>query len=270
MEDVDMRVFVMHGPQSAQARWLPPGVRPLPGLEDRWLLVTAFYPKVYSLHPGRHAQPVSYAETAPYLPCLLPDGSPALFCLEAYPDNYMAIFLGRELYGFPRRFGLTTRSERHVDLNVDNRLILRAGWERATPSTDPGADIAAVFADDDGVMAPVASFIQAMTGLLTKQWPIGKGPALPILVRNQVPDVQRSDGDRLRIDELISLPVRVSEVSNVQRLEAPYVRRFAHDWMVGGRCVGAFRMRTTMTFGQSERERNYLDGEKRAKLRLAL
>lgn len=269
MEDVDLRLFLMHGSPSSLVRWMPPGVKPLPGLEDRWFLISGYYPRFFSLHPNRHAKPVAYSETAPYVPCLLPDGSPALFCLEAYPDNYMAIFLGRELYGIPRRFGRTSYGDSHIDLNVDNRLILRAGWRGSTPCETP--EVALVEALG-GAAAPdcIRQTASALMKLLGAKGHVDKAPALPVLVRKQVPDVQKSDGDRQRIDELITLPIRVNQVSNFRRLEDAYVRRFAHDWMVGGRCAGAFRFRATMTIGHTSRVRDYISAERRTKIRISL
>lgn len=265
MEDVDLRVFVMHGPMRAQAKLLPPGVRPLPGLEDRWLLVSGFYPRVYSLHPRQHAQPVAYAETAPLLPCLTPDNRPALLCIEAYPDNYMAIFLGRELYGFPRRFGLTRLSDHHLDLDVDSRLVLRASWEGGSPLDDAALEtsLASALGDGAALSGAARDFVNALTGLQDTHWPVGKGPAMPILVRNQIPDVQQSDGDLLRVDELIELPVRVSRAGRLEQLSGAQVRRFAHDWMLGGRCVAGFRLKTTMTLGHAERLRSYQTARRR-------
>lgn len=81
---------------------------------------------------------------------------------------------------------------------------------------------------------------------------------LPLLVRNQVPDVVRSDGDALRIDELLEVPVTTRLVGTPERLEGAALRRFAHDWMLGGRCVGGARLRLDMQWEPARFQRSYI------------
>lgn len=50
-------------------------------------------------------------------------------------------------------------------------------------------------------------------------------------------DVASADGDALRIDELLSISVRCRDSRALQLLSGAAVRKFAHEWMLGGRCT---------------------------------
>lgn len=81
---------------------LPAPLRPLPGVEDRVLLVWSHYPDI---GPPDGPQ-AAYEESALFIPCVDPGGGgPGLYCPALFPESMMAILTGREAFKFPKRFG---------------------------------------------------------------------------------------------------------------------------------------------------------------------
>lgn len=257
MKGTDVHIFVMLGPKAQIASLLPEGLKADGETLACWLLAFTSVPALHSLDPSASAtEPVRFSEAAPLVPCYRPDGEFGLYCPEAYPDNYLAIFLGREVYGLPRRIGAVRRGESEIDLSVDQRLLLRASWQRQA-DFDMGA-VESAIGERHGAAAAVMRDGAALLSRLTT----GEHARLPLLVRNQVPDVVRSDGDALRIDELLEVPIRIGVPEAPKLLETAALRRFAHDWMLGGRCLGGVRMRMDMRWEASRFLCSYaVDGE---------
>ncbi len=253
MRDVELHVFVMVGPKTQISGLLPPGLIADGETLGCWLLTFVSVPELRSLDPSAaDTEPVRYSEAAPLVPVFRRDGEFGFYCPEAYPDNYLAIFLGREVFGLPRRIGAVRRGEHEIDLSVDQRLLLRASWQRRV-GLHP-AEFGALARDHGG---PVATFLDHASEALERLMSSEPG-RLPLLVRNQVPDVVRSDGDALRIDELLEVPVTTRLVGTPERLEGAALRRFAHDWMLGGRCVGGARLRLDMQWEPARFQRSYI------------
>lgn len=263
MPNAELSVFVMVGPVLACQRLLPDGVEVLGQGLGPWLLCFAFYPELQSPRSLADGKTIRFAEATPLIPVRTADGRIGLFCPEAYPDNYLAVFLGRELHGLPRRIGELRRGDREIDLGVDQRLLLRASWTEAVPAEagEFGEAVAAALSRanpsaDGAHRASLDASVEAFTSWLAE----GGSGSVPILVRNQVPDVVASDGDVLRIDELLSVSVLSRGARTLEVLHGAAVRKFAHEWMLGGRCTGGFRLRADMEIGEARLVRRYDQG----------
>lgn len=259
--DVELRTFVMRDAAPKLKALLPPGCRPLPGLEDTWLLILSHFRDVHSVSPIGRGRRFAYREVTPFLPCVGPDLQPGLFCPELYPDNYLAILLGRELYGFPKRMGRVHLGPTHVSLAVGHQLVLRAGWsaERPGDASMVGAHLASLTTPLPEVAArALGTLFGAFTHPLSKRlW-----PRVPVLVRKQIPQASSVYDERaLHIDELVRVPFVVEDVSGFAVLENPEVRFFPQDFLVGGEVRAAFKQDLRFTFGAGEVLHDFLKSD---------
>ncbi len=253
MDNCDLFAFVMTGPNRVIERMLPEGVTTLPGAEGRYVLLFGFYPSVRSIHEGANAAPVSYAEAAILVPGQGPDGRAVVFCPEQYPDNYMAIALGRELYGFPRRYGRTSLEQNYIDLDLDRTIVARAAWT-SMETVDADAfrtEFEASMTTDDGISPAIR---RAASVLGIDQAP-GITASLPFLVLNQVPSTLLTAGTQFRINELVQVPIIVENLRGFQLLSGAHVRHFTTSWLVAGKCLCGLRLKADMTFGLPKVER---------------
>ncbi len=108
-EDVEVIFFLME--EEKPPADLPPGLHGFPqiiplfrDLPRRYVFAFNRFNKITSRHELGMGKSFSYEEAAILRPCLGPGNLPGAFCPEVYPEHYLAITLGRELYGFPKRF----------------------------------------------------------------------------------------------------------------------------------------------------------------------
>lgn len=245
--DVELRTFVMQDSSSRLKALLPPGCVPMPGLEDSWLLILSHFRSVHSERvKGRS---YSYREVTPFVPCLGPDSRPGLFCPELYPDNYLAILLGRELYGFPKRMGRVHLGPTHVSLAVGHRLVLRAAWSQERPG-----DASMVGAYMASVLTPLPSLVTGTVGQLAQLFTTRASrplwPKVNVLVRKRIPEVSSVyDARAMHIDELVRVPFILEDVSSFSVLEDPEVRFFQDDFFLAGQPRVAFKQDLRFTLG---------------------
>jgi CRP-like cAMP-binding protein len=279
-EAFDQLVFVMEDSVARVGGLLPPGLALLPGLEGRYLITFNRFPAMRTTHGGGAGRTFAYQETAPFIPARFGLHRVGLFCPELYPDNYLAITLGRELYGFPKRFGKTLfttetaddgalRVQRggHVDLVMGGRYVLRGAWHEGQPLTARTfyARLAADFLGD----LPKPEWLLQMYGRALEWATTGsaagrRAPAAPVFVRREIPDVsggrpRRGDGIGLEIDALTEVPFKLDSLSDFWALDGSSVRWLTDDWILGGRCVGAYAFRMSFEFGRATQLRNYRD-----------
>src|SRR5262249_7916547 len=124
-------LHVVETERAALAALLPRGLHLLPGLGGRYLVVFGDFHRCVTQHARGDGRVFSYRETTPFIPCA-GFGRVGAFIPELYPDSYMAILLGREIYGFPKRLGRTTVRGDGVDVIVDHARLMRARWSRPT------------------------------------------------------------------------------------------------------------------------------------------
>jgi len=238
---------------------LPPGLTTIPGMRDRMMVVCSFVERCTSRAPGSSGRWFSYQETTPFIPCLADGGRPGLYTPELYPDAYLPIILGREVYGFPKRFGRTVRRADGVDLWLGDRPVMRARWSgtRATDAQGFGGHLAASMAPGgelpDAVRGLAGLMFRAMNGSLG-----GLMPDPVVFVRRQLLS-ERSRSERiLRIDELVEVPCRMDRMSEFALLDAPTVSFPDPSYFLAGRCVGAASARMGFDLGAGRVRRDYL------------
>lgn len=244
----DQYVFVVDAPSAELENARRDLVAPLPGLEGHYLLTFGRCPRVYSTFEGRVTSPVSYDEAAYYLPGLGPEGHPVLFCPEQYVENYMAVSVGRELYGFPRRYGRIEFRDTSIDLDVEGAVVARAAWAESR-LVDAGEFVDAAiksFSPQGSDPRWLESFRSAVMGLAQQHL---DSSAVPVLVQNQVPSTFLTAGRELRINELVEVPLIVSRLHNLALLDGAVVRFFGPEPLPVGRCYGGFRLSFDLTFG---------------------
>jgi hypothetical protein len=255
-----MIFMVMQGEPGALAALMPPGVRPVAGLEGVYILSFNFFERLASTNPLGQQRAFRYRETAAFLPCVGPGGRVGVFCPELYPDNYLAITIGRELYGLPKRFGTTVRRGEQVDLLVDDRLVVRSRWAGREPC-DIG-DLSRAVADGGGANRVVISLAGRLTRAvhtLGARLPEGRLPVhLPVFAHRQVPAVHREARHVYAEDQLIEVPFRMSAVTEIHRLIQPRVSCHHPEHFIHGRCLDGFSVRVAFSMDHRVVLRDYL------------
>lgn len=245
-------LFVLEDDARRLAALLPPQVRALPGWRGRFLVTVNFF-----VRGGRGSTfppdfTVPYTEVTVFLPCLGPTLVPSVFCPELYLDNYLMISLGREVYGFPKRYGVIERRADGVDVSFGGLLRHRLSWAGRSPlglgafgrEVLAALGLGAVPRRLDGVGDRAGAAVLGHPGLL---------PPLPLLVRRQEPEIREGfDGraDGLRVDHLVEIPFHVLSATDFHRLDAATARHFAPG-LFGGRVVGAFSQTLSFAFGEA-------------------
>ena len=263
----DQYIFIMEDLPATLLRLMPPGCTLLPGLGGRYLITFNFFPGLTTRNPAGRGKKFAYAETAPFIPCVVSAGrsglpsTAGLFCPELYPDNYLAIALGRELYGFPKRFATTTCTSDHVDMVMGGRMILRASWQDQQSITADrfAADCLRQMLGEKGIAQLLAPLQGAFFSLVNRDSVRAHWPAMPVFVHKQIPDVVSENEVVYEIDELDEVPFKVMGLSDFRVLHGAGVRFLTDDWFLGGRCLGAFRLRMSFGFGKGREWINYRD-----------
>lgn len=252
---LDVKTFVLRELPTRLRAHLPPGCSPMPGADDTWLLLVSDFLDVHSESPAGQNRRFSYREVSPFIPCLGPDLVPSLFCPELYPDNYLAVLLGRELYGFPKRMGRFEVGATHASLAVGNQLALRTSWsrERACSSKELGEHLAS----SGGASTLAARAAGQLMGVLTN--PLGKAlwPDVPVLVRKQIPEASSVYERSLHIDELVCIPFGLSDVRDFAVLESPEVRFLSDAFPLRGDVIVGYRQKMSFRFGAGKVLRDY-------------
>ena len=168
-----------------------------------------------------------------------------MFCPELYADNFLAITIGRELFGFPKRFGLTERHGCKIDFTLDRKLRLRATWddeETIDPATF-ASSMARAFAGTNGSALPRQDLIEKVFGVVHRQIPPEFWPPLPVFVRKQIPQAGSLGHGRMDIDQLVEIPFKIFVADGFRALLNPALAAYA-ELPFGGTCVAAFSLQT--------------------------
>jgi len=256
-----MTIVVLEADPRALAALLPPGLSLVPGLGGRVVLALSAFTGAGSLAAEARGKRFDYQEATPFVPCLGPWGRPGAFVPELYPDNYLAIAVGRELYGFPKRYGRTAFREHGADLFLDDRLVLRARWARARDVAPErfAAGLARALLGDALAPPSMASLGGALFGLVARR-PEAQAclPDVPVFVRKQIADESSLHERTLEIDELVEVPFTIESLGPFAELEEASLATFDAPPALSGRCLGAFRARMAMRFGRGKSLRDYL------------
>jgi len=243
-------VFVMDGPAPAIRDVLPRGLWPVPGpAGNRYFLCFNHFTAMATEHPTglKGGLPVKfdYLEALVFLPCLR-GAQFGLYCASIYPDNMLAILIGREVHGLPKRFGVVRDFEGgpHT-LLVDGQECVRASWG-SIEVLDRVSNFLPSYLDAFLGGEPGVSVMQsAVTALGTRMddvlhhwcWPF-----LPVFTRRRVPAMTDQIDIDYTIDQLVSVPFK-GRVQSVVRLVDPSVTVEHQPFpVIGGTCRGAWRL----------------------------
>ncbi len=245
----EMMIFVMEDDSGRLPELLPPGFKLLPGMGHRYLLTVNFFESLRSEHPQGAGKKYRYREVSPFIPCRkgLKVGA---FCPELYPDSYLAISIGRELYGFPKRFGRVEKNRRGFDVIVDEELLFRAGFQGRE-----AIDAAGFARELTGALFPNPSaslashFVGRMFALANADAARALWPSVSVFVRRQQP--QANVGQQGGLDQLSEIPFRVLSFEAVATLTDPRIEFTRSDHFLRGHCVAAYVVRLGFRFGDA-------------------
>ncbi len=249
--------LLMQGATRELARQLPDDLQLIEGLEKLYLLCFSAIDPLETRDRAGAAWGLSYNETATLIPCAWESGGTkklGFHSPEWYPDNYLAITIGRELYGLPKRFGRTEFAERGVDLLLDNHLVARVSWRGSKP-TRATAQLKQLEGRSKG-LAELQRFARLLDEL-GEQAGEGKAAALPLFVRRRVPDASSETRCVYEIDRLAELPLerfRMEAYAQLEGIEAAF--RHANLFL-RGRCLGGFRCRVSYVMGREVGLKDY-------------
>lgn len=256
----EMFVVVMQDESARVSSLLPPGLQPLPGLDGKYLLVFSFFPNMYTQHSAGAGKSFAYNETAFFVPCKGPSLIPGLFCPELYPDNTLAISIGRELYGFPKRFGATLRADDHIDFVAGRKMILRASWNEQQPIAAGEATRNILRSLSNQL--PFSSLWAQMGAWATQvaQAPavLARCPRTPVYVRKRIPDcASKPDARAYIIDQLVEVPFCITEFGEHFALDALHIEHFTPDHFLRGQALCGIRLKVTFQFDEAHVWRDY-------------
>jgi hypothetical protein len=210
--DGEMFMFLVRDPgrRTLVPRPLHTGI-----FDDRYLLVFSKFPNVKGRLGGEEVG-LSYNETTVFHPCVHPTAGGGLYCPELYPDNMMAVIVGRELYGFPKRYAQTELSHQEALWILDGELAARATWEGTEEIEDFYAEVASAALGPDDLEGRVArSLLDDLPEELIRQ--LGESAPIPLFVRWQSGEA----GTGRRRDELICIPFHLDDIRSERRLVNP-------------------------------------------------
>ena len=273
-DPVDMIMLIMQDDPVRLRTLLPPHLHLLPFSKDRYLVVFSHFKGMTTTHHIGQNKDFEYRETAFFIPAWgrRPEGWGA-FCPELFPDSYLAIVLGRELYGFPKRDGATymPKNDDKAQLIIENKVQMEASWKdkhSISAKAFTQACTTAMLGD-----ARWVNLLGQMAGdtfefLLKQHWE-ELIPRVPVLVRKQEADVAFRDETQpvLKQDRLRRIPFNTFHYRGFHVLEEPQVAFHSSDIPLGGRCVAGYRLRLGMRFADQSDVYQYISLRRKVRLR---
>ncbi|MFZ5475403.1 MAG: acetoacetate decarboxylase family protein [Myxococcota bacterium] len=237
--DVRGVVLAVDGDPARVRESLPRGVRPLCG--GRFLLGLTRLAGAASRDP-RDTRAFTYREITPFVPVLGP-GGPAAFVPELYVDAWMAMVLGREIHGFPKRTGRIDVRDDGADLVIDGRLALRVRYTVGEPIA-----VGTVVEGLVGHLAP-SRRLSALAGRLAERWNAAeRGARLPVLVHKRIGD-PRVAGARFERETLVRVPFRFDPIREARAVAITAAELDVGPGVVHGVVRAAWRLDTAFEFG---------------------
>ena len=250
-------LVVVRASPAQLAALLPPGVHPLPGFEGRYVVALNAIEDARVDH-GERGPRYRYHEVTPFLPCVTSRGRPGLFVPELYPDAYMAILLGREIYGFPKRLARTVRRDDGVDVIVDQRRLVRARW--GGPRALDAAEYATTLLGH--LMPGRAGATLIRSGLVERlAGRLGDVPASlrrsSVFVRKRILSARSEVAPSFQVDELVEVPFTFESMDDFTLWERHDVRFAKEQGILVGDPVAVLSARIAFRFGAGFRRRDY-------------
>ncbi len=272
-DDVHMVGLLMETEDRCWAkRYLPPGVWRPPGLRNNYLIVMAHFGNVTCKHPMARGVSFDYRETTVFIPSVA-GFRPGAYSPILFPDNAMAITLGREIYGFPKRFGRTELNldRRYAELEVDDKLQFWCTWDEPQPvSTARYVDRFVEEAYGNRWWADKAGDVAGW--FFRRLFEVDRHntwPPMSVFVRKQLPDVALPCERDLvyESDGLVRVPFDVSDVKSCALLPNPRFRPGREaSFLPESKCLLAGYASMDMGFGVRQEMGSYLGPLDRANL----
>lgn len=242
-KQAEAAVVVMQGDPARVRACMPRGVRPLPGTGGRYLLAITRFDGVGSEDPA-DPQRFSYHEVTPFLPVWSGLRGPAAFIPELYPDAWMAVILGREILGFPKRTARVDLRNDGGELIVGGRLALKMRWREAPPAV-PDAAIGAL----GRALIPFDLTERILRAVVPER------PRFSALVHKRI-GASHTAGQTLAIDEVVRVPVRLDRIHRAETLGGLRVDVCDGPGILHGKAIAGWRLHTGFHFGEGFKERS--------------
>jgi hypothetical protein len=247
-DDVRATVLLVEGDVERLRRCLPAGLRPLPGAGGHYLLIVA---ELGSVQGDGSARRAFYREVTPLVPAWSLLHGPGAFVPELYPDAWMAMVLGREIYGFPKRSARIGMDAAGAELLLEGRLALRLRWQL-------GED-----APIESLVQEIAERLIGHAGLaqLAGRFAAGRnaraqGFVLPLFVHKRI-GAAHSAGATRELDELVRVPFSFDPARSVRRLELQGCDLGGGPGIIHGKARAAWQLATGFRFGEGRIVRRY-------------
>ncbi len=236
-------IVVMQGDPRRIRSCLPRGVHSLPGTGGRYLLAVARFDEVGS-EDERNTRRFTYHEVTPFLPVWSGVRGPAAFIPELYPDAWMAVILGREIHGFPKRTARVALRDDGGELIVDGKLALKMRWRELCPES-PSAAVGAL----GSTLVPFEWVDRALRSFVPER------PRFSALVHKRI-GAARTSGQTLDIDEIVRVPVTLDPISRAESLQGLSVSVGDGPGILHGTAIAGWRLHSGFHFGPGSRERS--------------
>jgi hypothetical protein len=240
-------VMIVQGDPRRIAACMPAAVHPLPGTAGRYALALTRFEDAGSEDP-RYSRRFVYHEVTPFVPAWSGLRGPCAFIPELYPDAWMAVILGREIHGFPKRTARIGWREDGGELIVDRKLALRARW-RSRAAGDPGE----IVGELARALIPHAR-VADLAKLLVDRLPNRLG--FSVVVHKRIGD-PRTAGRSFAIDQLVRVPVRLDPIARAERLDGFVAELGDGPGILHGTIIGAWRLETGLRFAAGKRVRAF-------------
>ena len=262
-EPFPVLMFVVEQESKILTSLLPEGLNPIPGLGNRYLLLISTIENCYTENVKGDGRQFGYMETTPFIPCMSDYSRVGTFIPELYPDAYLPIILGREIYGFPKRYGRTFVKPGKADLIIGDRLLLRATWKARKSIQDEAFSSAfrAAFSDRPKLPDSLVKTLDRIFFAINRSEAIRQISMMHVYVRRQLVGEQSLRERRFRIDELVEIPFKTHRLTELAVLEDSEIEFFDRSHFLGGRCVAGFAARLGFSFGKGQVRRDYLAGK---------
>ena len=270
--------FIMRDAPARIAARLPPGLRPLPGLTDTWLLVLHVQARRVPEPPSPGAsRPPSLSslpavdEVTALVPCLGPRLRPSVYVAAMFTPGLFALLSARDIHGLPARFGRIARTAQSFDLVTGGELLAQASWQGETPVELSGV-VPGLF---PGLLPELlgrplagtrvgnalsAGWAQLrLLGLALSRTSLG---GVPLFVhRQRGREVARgggASGDRWAIDKLVQIPLQVRSFEGMRALDRPRVELAGEIDGLGGRATAGVTAHASFTWGAARERADYV------------
>jgi CRP-like cAMP-binding protein len=248
------------------AALLPPGLKPLPLVSGRYIAAINFFPGLTI--KNKPEKSFSYREFCIFIPCIGPDLKVGFFCPELYPDNYLAIVIGREVYGFPKRHGALLVADDEIDFVLNQNIVFRFLWEKKREVEGSAfiKEIANLLFGNNHFPEGLAKIPAIFLNLCKKDSMLQT--KLPVYIRKQIPHAT-CDGKRtLEIDKLVRVDFKLYNFKKYSLIDNPQLNFVSKDFFIGGESQGAVYFEMGLEFGQGVEIFDYQLKTKKKRLRL--